>query len=493
MATTNVPQPTFGPTGFIPPTEQAILTGVEADMQTAFGGSLVFSTQSGSIINPTPQGQWASSLSAVVGNVNDDFVFISTQFDPSYAEGRNQDALGRIYFLERNAASPTTLTCSCIGSGATIPIGGLIVDPSGNLYASLSSGTFGSSGSLTITFQQLFTGGTALPSAVPTSVSIYQAVPGWDTVTVAAGTVGSVVESRYAFENRRKSSVAMNSIGSLPSILGSVLTVPGVQQAYVTENASGTATIIGGVSLSANSVYVAVVAGTASSAAIAKAIWQTKAPGCAYNGNTTVQVQDTSAGYNAPYPTYNVTYQTPNPLPLLFSVTMNPNPLTPANATTQIQNAVISAIAGNDGGPPVTIGSTTYATRFTPAIASLGTWANGQIQLLQVGSNNNPDAAVVTGSCGGTALTIASVVSGTVAVGQTLSVSSGTALVITPGTTITGFTSGTLGSTGVYGISQSQSFSTQQFGLATADQNFLQVNINQYPTISAANIAVSFP
>lgn len=461
-------------------------------MNTAFGGALVFSTQSGSIINPTPQGQWASSLSALVGNVNDNFVFITQQSDPSYAEGRNQDAIGRIYMMERNPATPTTLSCFCIGSGATVPIGALIVDPNGNLYSSLSSGTFGSGGSLTISFQQLFTGGTAIPSAVPNSVSIYQAVPGWDTVSVLSGTVGTVVESRYAFENRRKLSVAQNSLGSLPSVLGAVLNVPGVTQAYVTENVSSGSATVGGVVLAPNSLYVAVVQGTASNLNVATAIWQHKAPGCGYNGSTTVQVQDTSSGYSAPYPTYNVSYQIPNPLPLLFSVQMAENPQTPANGASLVQNAIISAIAGNDGGPPVTIGSTVYATRFTPAIASLGTWANGQIKLLQMGSNNNPDAATVTASCSGTVLSISAVTSGTVAVGQTLSISTGTALTIIPGITVTGITSGTLGSTGTYGISLAQTFSSTTVGLATADQNFLQVNINQVPTISAANIVVTF-
>ena len=51
--TTSVPQPTFGPTGYIIlPAESAILTGVFADINAAFGGNL----------NPgltTPQ--WANS------------------------------------------------------------------------------------------------------------------------------------------------------------------------------------------------------------------------------------------------------------------------------------------------------------------------------------------------------------------------------------------------------------------------------------------------
>jgi len=38
--TTNVPAPTFGPTGFVAPAESAILAGRQADFNQAFGGNL---------------------------------------------------------------------------------------------------------------------------------------------------------------------------------------------------------------------------------------------------------------------------------------------------------------------------------------------------------------------------------------------------------------------------------------------------------------------
>ena len=79
-----------------------------------------------------------------------------------------------------------------------------------------------------------------------------------------------------------------------------MLNVAGVLDAYVTENPSATPATIGGVTLVANSLYVAVTGGTAID--VATAIWSKKAPGCAYNGNTTVVVQDTSSGYSPPYP-----------------------------------------------------------------------------------------------------------------------------------------------------------------------------------------------
>ena len=61
-------------------------------------------------VNPaleTPQGQLASSFTAITGNANDTFVSMANQFDPAFAAGRFQDAIGRIYFIDRNPAPPT--------------------------------------------------------------------------------------------------------------------------------------------------------------------------------------------------------------------------------------------------------------------------------------------------------------------------------------------------------------------------------------------------
>src|SRR5260221_4978363 len=313
MATTNVPKPQFTPTGFVAPDESAVLAGVQQDINTAFGGNLNFSTTGGSPTNPTPQGQLASSLAAIIGNTNDTFLFQSTQTDPSYAEGRFQDAIGRIYFMERLPSLPTTLVVQCIGATNTlIPVGSQIVDPGGNIYKSLASGTIGPSGSVNITFAAVVPGFLA----VPITVEIFIAIPGWDVVIIASGVAGQDVESRAAFEQRRGLSTAANSAGSLPSILGAVLGVPGVSQAFVFENATGSPTVQSNVTLPAHSLYVAAFGGNPAN--VAKAIWTRKAPGCGYAaGNVTVSIQDTSPGYVPPFPTYTVTYQIPNPLPLL--------------------------------------------------------------------------------------------------------------------------------------------------------------------------------
>src|SRR5215472_4730323 len=211
---TNVPAPTFGPNGFIIPSSAAVLAGVEADINAAFGNNLNFALN-------TPQGQLASSWAAILDNVYQLFLFYTNQVDPAFAVGRMQDAIARIYFLSRNPAAPTTLQCNCSGlTGVVIPTGALIQDSAGNLYASTQPGTIPAGGSVVIPFAAQVPGPTAVP--ITTGVSIYQAILGWDSVTVASGIAGTNTETSQAFELRREQAVATNSFGAIGSVIGAV-------------------------------------------------------------------------------------------------------------------------------------------------------------------------------------------------------------------------------------------------------------------------------
>jgi len=478
--TTNVPAPTFGPNGFIAPTEAAILSGVCADIQEAFGGTLNLDPSNSESLT-TPQGQIATSETAIIGNVNDTFVNLTNMVNPAFASGRWQDAIGNIYFMQRLPGQPTTLQIACVGlAGVVIPVGSIIQDTSGNPYFSTGAATIPVSGTVTVSFAAQNLGPTAVPGT--NDVSIYQAIPGWDSVTCTGGEEGSNVEGRAAFEARRAASVAVNSIGSLPSILGAVLSVAGVLDAYVTENDTGSPATKGGVSLAANSIYVAVVGGQ--DIAVAQAIWSKKAPGCVYNGNTTVTVQDTSKGYSPPYPSYAVSFERPSPLPILFAVSIATNSNVPSTAVSQIQQAIVAAFAAG-GAAPASIGSTVYASSYYGVVAALGSWV--QIISIFVGSANDADASF-TAAISGTTLTVSAVASGTLAVGQTVLDAGGTIL---PGTTISSQSSGTPGGVGVYVVSQSQTVASESmFGVLPAG-NTVTTDIDQIPTISANNIAVT--
>lgn len=414
-----VPKPSFGPDGFITPIEPDILVAVKEQINEAFGGGL-------NMADKTPQGQIAVSMTAAIGNANDAFLFLSQQFDPAYNIGRYQDAVARIYFIERLPARPTVTMVTCTGLvGVVIPAGSLVDADDGNLYRSLDSAEIPDTGTIDVPFACTVPG--PIPCPAGSINRIYMAVNGWDSViNIADGAIGRDTERRDEFEQRRALSVAKNAQGSLPSILGSVLEVDGVLDAFVAENVNNTAHTIRGYTLAANSIYVAVVGGAAD--AVARALWTKKSPGCGYNGNTTVIVEDQSSGYNPPYPAYEVKFERPSAETVIFSVNLNSNPGIPANGELLVQAAIVAAFAGADGGPRARIGDTLFASRFYAPVAKLGAWA--QIVTIKIGCTNTP-AARFTGSISGDQLTVTAVTSGIVGVGQSL-IGAG----ITPGTRI---------------------------------------------------------
>ena len=356
MATTNVPAVQFTATGLVIPQESVVLSGVQADIDAAFGGG----------VNPaleTPQGQLASSTAAIIGDANNTFAEFVNQVNPDLASGFMQDVIGRIYFLERKPALPTAVQCDCVGAvGTVIPVGSQAQDTSGNLYICTGAGTIPSGGTISLPFACTVTGPVSCPAG--TLTQIYQAIPGWNTINNPGdGVPGVDVESRADFEYRRRQSVALNGHGSPQAIYASVFNVAGVIDAYVWENTTKAAVLTGATnySVEANSIYVAVMGGA--SADIAKAIWLKKGTGCNYNGNTSVSVVDDS-GYNAPYPTYQVKFEIPATLPILFGVQITNNPALPSNIVSLVQAAIISAFSGGDGGKRARIGATIFASRF---------------------------------------------------------------------------------------------------------------------------------
>lgn len=363
MATSSqVPRVQFTPEGLVLPEESAILAGVQTDMDSAFGGGL----------NPaleTPQGQLASSTTAIIGDKNNEFARYVNQVDPAFAEGRMQDAIGRIYFLDRKPGTPTAVIATCAGlSGVVIPVGARAQAVDGNTYLCTQAGTIPPSGSIDLPFACSVNG--PISCAAGSLNQIYQAIPGWDSVLNAdTGTAGSNVESRAEFEERRRQSVAINARSSLQSIYAAVANLDGVIDAYVTENNLSVSQEIGGVSLAPHSIWVAVVGGEA--ADIATAIWRKKSNGANYNGNTSYMVEDRT-GYSYPYPTYVVTWETPAALPVKFAVQLANNPSLPSNIVELTKQAIIDGFNGVDGGQRARTGATIYASRFYAPISVLG-------------------------------------------------------------------------------------------------------------------------
>jgi hypothetical protein len=364
--TTAVPPVEFEDTGLVLPTASAVLGGAQSDINAAFGGGL----------NPalnTPQGQLASSLTAIIDMCNSIFALIVNGMDPDTNDGFMQDAIARIYFLNRNPGTPTVVLCNCVGAlGTVIPVGALAQDESGNQYICTVGGTIPNSGTLVCTFANIVNGPIACPAGQLNI--IYQAVPGWDTISNPAdGVVGSNVETAAAFRLRRSQSVALNAHGSLVSIAAAVGEVAGVIDFYATENDTDSTVNTGSTNypLLPHSLYVAVVGGAA--ADVANAIWTKKDVGCNTNGNTSVVITDPT-GYSPPFPTYTIKFYNAleNTLPFFITVNIANSATLPSNIVTLVQTALIASFTGADGSVRVRIASLLLAAKFYPGIVAIG-------------------------------------------------------------------------------------------------------------------------
>jgi hypothetical protein len=359
----SVPTIQFTTAGVVIPTESAVLAGVQADMNAAFGGGLNQALE-------TPQGQLASSQTAVIGDKNNEVALIVNQVDPQFADGRFQDAIGRIYFLTRKPATATAVTATLGGiAGTVIAAGTLAQDTSGNTYACTGAATIGVGGTVDAEFQNIQTG--PIPCAAGTLIQVYQSVAGWDTITNAAdGTIGHDVENRTDFEFRRKNSVALNGRSTPNAIYAAVFDVADVLDVYVIDNPTNAPVNTGptNYAVAAHSVYVAAVGGI--DADIAAAIWSKKDVGCNYNGNTSVTVTDAS-GYNYPQPSYSVKFERPAALGIKFAVQLVNDPLLPLNIVTLVKDAIVARFNGTDGTVRERIGSTILASRYYGAVAGV--------------------------------------------------------------------------------------------------------------------------
>lgn len=475
--TTNVPKPTFGPKGFSAPLERDILAGAQEDMSSAFGGGLNPSLK-------TPQGQLATTVTALLGYVNDTFTHFTNQVDPAFSEGRMQDAIARIYFLERIAAQPTLVQGLCGGlTGTTIPEGSLASDALGNIYASLADATINATGFVTVDFANVNTGPTSCLAGAMNQ--IYKGVVGWDTVTNPVdGVLGRLEEKRAAFEDRRYLSVANNSSGMLASIRGAVLKLPGVLDCYVAENVESSTIVRQNVYLVPNSIYVAVLGGVASD--IANAIFSKKMPGCAYTGDTAVQITMTE-GYSPPYPTYSVAFQTVKKLQVAVAVTILSSPLVPSDAQELVRQAVIDAMNGDDDLPRPKIAAELLASRLFPAIMKLGTWA--QIIRVKIGAPTAPAAKFMASLSGGL-LNVSAMISGTIDVGQFVFDDAG---ILPAGTKIVAQNSGDAGGIGLYqtGETTGLSFPSSVVRTVVANSDSVLPDLNQASTTSAALVSLA--
>lgn len=374
----NVPPLTITATGVTVPQAVDIRAGVLADDNQAFGGDLDIVTPS------TPQAYQADNLTADIVSANAAVAYTLAMVDPATSEGRFQDGIGRIYFLDRKGATASVATAQCTGQpGVTMPAGQLAQDDAGLTWSSTGAATFSGAGLADVQFACTTLGPVQLGIGELTRIA--QTYPGWDAVTnLGAATVGTATETRTAFEERRRESVARGGRGSPAAIRAAVWDVGGVLDVFAYDNFTNSTLPYGPTNypIAPHSIYVAVVGGA--DAAVAAAIWGKKDAGCDMNGNTTVQIQDTE-NVSYPYPVYTIRFMRPPALPIKFAVRLANSAQLPSNIVSLVQEAVIATFNGTNGAQRARIGSDIYASNFYGAVASLG--ASVSILSIKIGTS----------------------------------------------------------------------------------------------------------
>lgn len=374
--TTNVPQPEFTPTGLVVSDSQSILTGVLADYVSAFA-------LSGKTLGTeltTPQGQLASSQSVIVTDWQAQFLQLIANVDPLTSSGSFQDALGRIYFLTRKPATFATVTAQLGGvPGQTVPAGAQVKSSDGSLWAAQAAVTFDSTGAATAVFQALVAGAT--PVAGINDLSIYQQVPGWQTVANSAPSApGQDVEGRAAFEQRRSESVQIGGQGTAQAVRAAIANVTNVTDVYVYNNGSDSAITAGATNypIPAHSIAVSVTGGT--DVDIATAMQSKLDAGCgmSVSGTTAVTLQDT-VNYVPPYPTYVYRFVRATPTNVYITVNVANVSTLPANYAVLVQQAVsqafLAGFAADDGSITISrarIGGQIIAAEFAAPVLAIG-------------------------------------------------------------------------------------------------------------------------
>ncbi|EFH8907731.1 TPA: baseplate J/gp47 family protein [Escherichia coli] len=361
---TAVPDVTITENGLSVPDIADVLAGRLTDMSTALGGGASQSLSS-------PQGQIAQSDTEIIAQEYDKLLCLFNQINPDFSTGRFQDGIGRIYFMERIAAQGTVVTATCIGQvGTTIPAGSTAVDTSGYIYQSIDNAVIPSSGSVDVQFVNTTTG--PIPCAAGSLNQIYRAVSGWDAVNnTSPGVVGVDVESRIAFETRRRQSVARNSRNQDASTLAALLATDGVLDAYVWSNRTAETVNKGTTNfpILAHSVYICVYGGADTD--VAESIFNTYNPGTNMNGDTTFTVYD-NVNYMPPYPSYVMQWQKASPTRVYFKVNIDASLNPPSDITKQVKKMVATVFNGGyEGIGKARIGSTINAGKYYAPVISI--------------------------------------------------------------------------------------------------------------------------
>ena len=349
--------------------ENGITTPQTSEIKEAF--QEIFTDAFGSDLNlddATPQGALIDDMTQAKQTSNSLLLYVFNQLNPETAEGIFQDALAKLYFVERKEATRSIVNCTCVGLAGTVLNGvdsgnpALAQSVNGDIFECVTGGTIPASGSITLAFRSQETGKIAV--AQNTVNRIYQSVIGWDSVNnSASGTEGDEEETRAEFEKRIKDSLALNATGSLSALQSAIANLDGVTHYKLWENVTDSSVTTRGVTLNPHSVWICVNSAVGSDD-MAEVIYKNKSGGADTNGALLCSYVDPET--NVAYAYY---YDNPIDTDVYVKIT------TPDEVSSEIadklKDAVIANFNGDSNETRISIGDSVYASRFVGDLTAI--------------------------------------------------------------------------------------------------------------------------
>lgn len=279
---------TYGvtPQGFVVKPLDQCLTELQALARASFGQGIK--------LNPSSKwGQFLAILAERESEIWDLGQEVYASRDPDQATGAGLEAICAITGVIRNEATRSTVTATLGGVAGTIIAAGKVasVAGAGGRFRLQAQATIGVGGTVDAVLEAEETGPVFAPAGSLTVIET--PVAGWVTVTNAADAeVGTSVEKDPALRQRRELSLAIAGTAIADAILAEVARVKDVSSVAVYVNDDD---VVDAQGLEPHSVEVIVSGGT--DAAVAAAVWRSKAGGIRSQGTTSVVVQD-AAGHD---------------------------------------------------------------------------------------------------------------------------------------------------------------------------------------------------
>lgn len=272
----------IGPLGLTVDTQAELVANFTAAMQAIYGSDI-------NLASDTPDGQMMNIFIQAVLDLSDLLVQIYNTFDPDNAVGVILDQRVAINGIQRQAGTFTVTNVTLVTAQA-LNLFGLdqsdqppytVADNAGNNWVLQATQLGVTPGTHVYSFQAAQPGAVlTVPNTITVPVTVVLGVTSINNPTTYT-TLGINEESDAVLKVRRQKSVSLASQGYLAGLLAALENINGVTSAFVYENTTGTTN---GDGVPGHSIWV-IVAGTASAADIAQAIYTKRNAGCGMFGD----------------------------------------------------------------------------------------------------------------------------------------------------------------------------------------------------------------